>query len=75
MFNDFFKTRAYKSYINMLTFTTRTSNKYFYIKFRIILKIMSNIRKRLQLNSVTKKFKKSNTACYIATLLRYFNFY
>ncbi len=47
MFNDFFETFAYESYINMLAFITRTSNKHFYIKFRIMLKMTNNILKRL----------------------------
>ncbi len=69
----FFKTCACKSYINMLVFMMWTSDWYFYIRFHMILKAMSDILEYSQLNLVTKKFKKSSTAFCIITSLRHFN--
>ena len=73
MLIDFFKTCICKSYINMSAFTTWTSDWYFYIRFHMMLKMMSDILECSQLNSVMKKFKQSNTAFYITTSLKYFN--
>ena len=71
---DFFKTCACKSYINMLAFMMQTSDWHFYIRFCMMLKMMSDILEHSQSNSVTKKFKKSNTAFCITTSSRHFNF-
>ena len=68
-----FKTCACKSYINMSAFMMWTSDWHFYIRFRMMSKMTSDILKHSQLNSVTKKFKKSSTAFYIATSSRHFD--
>ena len=73
MLINFFKTCACKSYINMSAFMTWTSDWHFYIRFCMMLKTMSDILECSQSNSVTKKFKKSNTAFCIATSLKHFN--
>ncbi len=70
---NFFKIRACESYINMSAFMTWTNNWYFYIRFHMMLKTMNDILECSQLNSVTKKFKKSSTAFCIATSSRHFD--
>ncbi len=67
------KTYVCKSYINMSAFMMWTSDWHFYIRFCMMLKMMSDILECSQLNSVMKKFKKSSTAFCIVISSRHFD--